>query len=231
MLVAGGKILIRSVLGMLLVCRPCVPAPGPPKTWTTRQPMVSVRLMIFSLVRLSTYPTPRARSGEPSNSMAASRTWTLAGGRGPVLCPDHVPVGGGQDRFLRPGVLEHGRLHRCPGRDGELLIDRELGRLPLDHRFDKRCNRVLPALHPPVVAILAHVPDGVISDHTGWPRVHGSGLGAVLDAALVGDVRSDDRRGQDLVDPVGEGVLAGDLDFRAGPAAEDALLVVHGPRG
>ena len=73
-LVAGGKTLIRSVLGMPLVFKPCVPAPGPPKTWTTRQPMVSVRQMIFSPVSLSTYPTPRARSGWPSDSMAASRT-------------------------------------------------------------------------------------------------------------------------------------------------------------
>lgn len=32
--VAGGKILIRSVLGVLPVWRPRVPAPGPPKTWT-----------------------------------------------------------------------------------------------------------------------------------------------------------------------------------------------------
>ena len=41
--------------------------------------------MIFSPVPLSTYPTPRARSGEPSDSIAASRTWTLAGGLSCVL--------------------------------------------------------------------------------------------------------------------------------------------------
>ena len=68
--------------------------------------------------------------------MAANRTWTLAGGLSCVLITSRSSAV--KDRVLGPGVLEHGRLHRCPGRDSELLIDRELGRLPLDHRLDER---------------------------------------------------------------------------------------------